>query len=560
MWTSSRAPSVAACLAAVVAVTSCDDSGAASGDGPDRPNGRDSGGGDDDSTDAGDDETFDPAEPCEAGARSCLDGQTPVICAADGSEWAPQPACDEGLVCVRGDCLGVCEVAGKYENSNVSCEFWSLDLGQWQVREGELGLDPSVYPVPHSVVIGNPGTRPATIRFVTGEGDEVDVADPVVPAGAARSFTMPEMSLQDSGVSWQSIRVLSSEPVTASQFNPESNTTALHSTDASLLYPVGLMGREYYAVSLQSIQGPSLPGFPKSPDSLGWVTVLAVNPGVTRVSVTLTAPTAAGPIFPAHDAGQTVEVELQQFEVLNLNAAPEDALTSDNDLTGTRVVASQTVAVFSGHQCAVAGGGNCDHLEAQLLPVERWGTTYVAPELDVPNPNSIYRVVAATDGTSITTTPSVAGIDGATLNRGQWVETAAPGNFVIEGSHPIQVVQFIAGNNENESNPAAYLVDTSMSALVPTAQFRDSYALHVPSDFARDRLAIARPTGATVSIDGAPITSGWEAAGPDWEVAIVEVDDGVVTLDADAPIGVISYGFDHKVSYACSGGAGAPER
>jgi hypothetical protein len=61
-------------------------------------------------------------------------------------------------------------------------------------------------------------------------------------------------------------------------------------------------------------------------------------------------------------------------------------------------------------------------------------------------------------------------------------------------------------------------------------------------------------------MDGAPLDADWRPAGPAWEIAIVEVDDGVVTLDSTEPIGVLSYGYDHKVSYACSGGAGAPTR
>ena len=43
----------------------------------------------------------------------------------------------------------------------------------------------------------------------------------------------------------------------------------------------------------------------------------------------------------------------------------------------------------------------------------------------------------------------------------------------------------------------------------------------------------------------------------EYEYADVAVDDGVVLVESDAPFGLISDGFDHKVSYAYPGGLGA---
>ena len=491
---------------------------------------------------------------CVPGSGMCMSPSQVSRCRDDGQGFAATEDCPLGTSCEDGACFSACGDDPKYRNSYVGCVFWSADLGQWHVREGDMNLDPDAAHIPHAVVIANPGDRDAAVGFGLGDGTTLEVADPVVPAGGTRAFLMPEMSLQETAVTQLSIRVSSTQPVTAAQFNPPTNEDFVHTSDASLLLPQGVAGREYIAVSGPSVIGLTMPPMPPSPSVFGYFTVIAVSSGTTEVSFTPTSPTEPGPEIPELAAGETHRFALETGEVLHVQAKGTNALSMVlNDLTGTVIAASQPVVVFGGHDCLNVYQGNCDHCETQLLPISAWGRHYVAGRMDTLSPN-VYRVVSGEDGNRLTTRPPIAELDGVTLDKGAWVEVPVGGSFEIEGSGRLQVVQFIAGNDEG----GAALVDPSMAALVPTAQFRADYPILVPAAYEHDRVNIVRPAGVEIRLDGVPVADYFQPVGSgDWEVANVTVSDGVRRLTGNAPFGVVAYGYASKVSYAYPAGLDA---
>lgn len=488
---------------------------------------------------------------CNPGARLCDSPTSYQVCSEDGSSWGASTGCDEGETCIGGKCQSGCAGDPKWGNSNVGCEFWSLDLGQWHVRPGESQMEPSASTIPHAVVVGNPGTLAVKVTFETGDGTPVVVPDPTIPPGQSRAFTMPVMSLQDTSLTRKSIRMRSNHPVTAAQFNPPSNQDFVHTSDASLLYPVNILGKEHFVVTLPSSIGPDLPMLGKSPSVWGYGTVVATSEGTTEVTVgPLTAPTEPGEELPAYGVGQIFTVELQQWEVLHLNALATSMFGNQHDMTGTRIFTSQPAAVFSGHDCMTVGDSNCDHLETQLLPVENWGDHYIAGRMQTKSPNE-YRVVSGDNGVVLSTKPSVAGLDGKTLDKGKWVHVVVDSSFEISASGPIQVIQFIAGNSEGGLD----LVDPSLTTLIPTKRFRYDYPILVPSHYSKNFVSVVKPAGTTVQINGNPVSAGFTAIpGTTWEAGNVSVSEGVNHITGDAAFGLISYGYATKVSYAYPGG------
>ncbi len=488
---------------------------------------------------------------CVPGVSQCAAPDATHTCLPDGSGWSDPSPCADGEQCVGGQCLSGCAGDIKYNQSNVGCEFWSTDLGQWDIKEGDNSLEPSASIIPHAVIVGNPNQLTVKVTFETGDGTPVTIPEPTVAPGQVKAFVMPVMSLQYTGITQQTIRLRTNHPVTAAQFNPPSNKDFVHTSDASLLYPVDILGTEHFVVSMASMEGPTLPMLGKSPSVWGYVTVVAVAEGTTTLTVgPLTAATEAGGDLPAYEKGAIFEVTLQQWEVLNLQSRALGMFAEPVDLTGTRIKSDQPVAVFGGHDCTVIGDSNCDHLESQLLPVEAWGKTYVAGRMDTPSPNE-YRIVSASDGNAIATSPPVGQLNGLVLNKGEWVHVKSDTSFVVEGSAPLQVIQFIAGN----STGGAVLVDPSMTTLVPIAQFRDNYPFLVPTAYTGNQICVARQGDSPLTLNGQPLTGYFaQIPGTDWQVANVSVSEGINEVSGDAPFGLISYGYASKVSYAYPGG------
>lgn len=66
---------------------------------------------------------------------------------------------------------------------------------------------------------------------------------------------------------------------------------------------------------------------------------------------------------------------------LSLNLKPYESVLfqSPFSFTGTRVSSQRPVAVFTGYTCYMVWWIFCDHLYEQLLPVNKWGSTFFVP-------------------------------------------------------------------------------------------------------------------------------------------------------------------------------------
>ena len=113
---------------------------------------------------------------------------------------------------------------------------------------------------------------------------------------------------------------------------------------------------------------------------------------------------AAALVVPALAAGGTYTTTLNAYDNLQIASNAEAA-----DLSGTKIGASAPVAVFGGHQCLLipVGYGYCDHLEEQMMPLQTWGTEYVAARHPPRGSEGvIWRFIAAENGTTINFDPA----------------------------------------------------------------------------------------------------------------------------------------------------------
>ncbi len=537
-------------------------------------------------------EACDPKHPCTNGAcAACFpgvgkcEGNDAFKCKADGSGWEALGTCPAGTSCVAGSCVSQCSGDIKF-NTNVGCDYWAVDLDNAE--------DPSLPKPTYAIVVSNTTNQPAEVTIRSQDGGAPQ-ASATVPPGELHVFELPPRDADgavDKPLAW---RLQSTAPIVAYQFNPLNNE-GVFSNDASVLFPSNAWGTEYYAMSW--------PQLGSAPDGFRSFVTIVAGYAETHVTVTPTAPTLGGNGVPALQAGESHEFVLQPYEVLNLESnGPEGS-----DLTGTHVVSDKRVGVFAGHECAYSSTVCCcDHLEEQMIPVDAWGKTYVAPRSKPRGVESDYwRIVAAEDGTTVTLNPSITIVP--MLDAGEHFDFKSTTSFVALANKPILVAKVLASSFETDGTcdtgcqngaqclpaDAGFLCelpvtcstpgpaecpwghncvnidptfgggscepigDPAMVLMVPQEQFRDDYLFLVPSDYVYDFLDVVAPDGTSIALDaGAPIALQ-PIPGTGFSVATVEVSDGVHRIKSTdgTAFGIFLYGYDDDVSYAYPGGMG----
>ena len=488
---------------------------------------------------------------CVPGTQACEGAEQVKLCNADGTGFDAPTMCPEGRVCDRGSCVSICEL-GKYRSSYVGCEYWTLDLDQHH----ETGAFSSpADEVPHTVVISNPNDRAATVSFQSqAAGISVNISDPSVPPRSSKAFKMPRLDIAHTSISKHSIKIASTLPVTAHQFNPLGNE-GVFSNDASLLLPVNTLGKEYYALNMDSRPEQCFQGVCFDP-YYAYITILATEPGETHINVTPTALIAPGDGITPTSAGSTRTFSISYGEVLNLQVG-EMSITGNQDLSGTHIIGSQNIAVFAGHEGAVVGETSerccAEHLEQQLFPLKDWGKKYIAaisPGRGIKKDH--WRIIAGEDNVTITTNPPQNGANNVTLNKGEFVSLFSSESFEINATGIIQVGQFLVGQEETSQKVG----DPAFVLNVPAERFREDYLVLIPEGYETNHLLVVRERGAEITVDGQAVPEErWRAIGTgDYEYDHINVSPGVFSLEGAAPFAVYAYGYDAAVSYGYPGG------
>lgn len=573
--------------------------------------------------------------PC---AQACVRNQV-SRCLPDGSGWEIISYCDTGRgeICDGGRCGNGCELAELYA-SNVGCEYYAVDLDNAVVRSGSAAAQQ------FAVVLSNPSPLEAHVSverclaqpcqdeanrervFFGGEDElvlnpddlETLLLDPREVDGS------PDGVFNEgthTAVGPEAYRISSTAPIIVYQFNPYDNRIQVFSNDASLLIPTTALGREYTVLSWpQTIAyTPANPETNMDTDLRAFLTIVATEPD-TSVRVELTADVVPSgdddPIIPRRHAGETLELTLGQFDVLNLETGYYAGRDSFNaDFTGTKVVASAPVAVFTGSEAAdvpsfkTLSTRYCcgDHLEEQLAPDRTLGFSFVAPHTP-PRTRAVaaagasvtprqhepewYRVLAVQDDTRLTTT--VPGFEDLTLAAGESVVIESDVSFTLRATAAVAMAQFV-GSQWTTGMTASDLPggDPSFVLIPPIEQWRRSYVFLTPDKYAFDyvMVMVAREQVALVTFDGEPMAtrprcSRERADGlpesdpstPDYFVITCSLsspeiieglprpdnivdgvqEDGVHEVRVEGGgvqgIGLVVYGFDSYVSYGYPGG------
>lgn len=575
----------------------------------------------------------DTGEVCvtDVGCRDCFpdfrtcDGLDILRCRPDGSGFDLIATCtdDPTAVCFGGDCVNACELAAE-ARSYEGCEYWAVDLDNAVVST--FGAASAQQ---YSVVLSNPSLLTATVQveiyctaddaanpaYACAEGQPHVVEGPfelepgdlrVVDLDAREVDGSTRPDLNDGPgtyVSRHAFRVASSAPLIAYQFNPLENV-GVFSNDASLLLPTEALDARYLVLSWpQTLATTDDPLTNGGIDLRAFLTIVGIDDGTAMQIDLSTDILGGGGVEPAR-AGDTIEVTLDRFEVLNLETDGFDA-----DFTGTSIRATRPVAVFTGSEASDAPRFDtletrqccADHLEEQLFPETAFGYHFVAVKTPLrsaavmeagwdvtllPDEPEYWRILASREDTLVKTDLPPPN-DTFLMQRGDSVIIESERDFVVEVNEPIAFGQFPASQLATgipstlpggERPPGG---DPSFMWIPSVEQWRSSYLFLVPNKYAFDTLLIAAPATAELRYDFIPIDNvlsceyepmGTLPTGPggaDVEYVAMRCplsnptvgdpglqDDGVHFLESvgGEPIGLVVWGWDSFVSYGYAGG------
>jgi len=566
---------------------------------------------------------------CEPAETYC-DGQEVRRCTDDGASSVLQAVCDPkvGQACREGGCPQLC-VSAAEEKSNVGCEYWGVDLDNAMIDASHNAAAQQF-----AIVVSNPQPDVATtVTIFQDDGAPGDAPAPkvvtqaLIPPLNLRVFKLGPREVDGSpegefntgthtALTRHAYKVTSDFPVVAYQFNPLENANVF-SNDASLLKPREALASSQDSLALAYVvvgwpqtiawTGDASTNFdPTNPFNLrAFLTIVGTQPKTRVIVHPTTAVLGAGPI-PDTPAGGTLELEIDAFDVINLETPSFGSF--DADFTGTRILANRAIAVFSGGEASDAPRFDslterrccADHLEEQLDPVRTAGKRFALAHSpsrtravkqaggvvdEAPEPE-YFRFVATVDPvTTIKTTLEPPNDVLKLFKTGDFVEVTSTRDFLATSDQPIHVEQIMAsqdGANVPRGLPGG---DPSLLLVPPEEQHRRDYVFLTPDKYAFDFITVVAPNGATVSLDGQVLTGercqqfatdGLDAedrggkppefvtyvcqlsfpiVAPDTGIVSPgEQNDGVHRVVASRPVGVVVWGFDSYVSYAYAAG------
>jgi hypothetical protein len=471
--------------------------------------------------------------------------------------------------CSLGRCVSAaCAKAEQDRATFIGCTFYTFDLDN--VTSDDT--------IPTSVLVTNPGQEPATVTLErrdatmsTSTALWAGADSAIVPPMQTARFQLADDHLEGGGLApRRAVRVTSDLPVSVAHVQSDDSAAAgSTSTGGTLLLPLHVLGSRYRAVMYPQVATPQLQATDGARGGAGQLVLVGTADG-TRVTITpsVTANLGPGPGVPPPGSDGKLELTLDDGDLFTLYSNRDGA-----DLTGSEVASDHPLAVFSGnisttYGITATGISSPDMAHEQLLPVSAWGTSYVAAQLVpqpgvcdplLPNPTatdagplagvapsaSLWTIVADRDATQVRFSDA-SGTPVApdrTLGAGEAFHVALAGDFVVNASAPIQIMQGMD-------------CEPSLSSAVPTSTLLTEFYFAVLPRFATEA-AIVRPVGAPLFIDGAPVPADAviEPAGGGFEIVRQPIDpcppaEGTCTHRLEGRFGITMRGMDVLASWA----------
>ena len=290
------------------------------------------------------------------------------------------------------------------------------------------------------------------------------------------------------------------------------------------------------------------------------------------------APVATSRYFISGVPVQFRTVIIQKFQTFYLQVR-------GGDISGTRIIANNSISVFSGHECANVPFFRepCDMLIEQIQPIDTWGTEIVTIPLRTRGFGDVIKVFASQDSTTVRVTHTsiingtVTSDPSFTLKRNGFRELNIEDFSLIQSNYQIGVFQL------SKSFFADHVIisDPFMLSVPSREQYRNSYVV-APAPFdpsiegtITGRVAYVNYTNIAIPVEyfnASLITINNNTINASEFKPIKRADNSIwgygaqLLLDGGAQVinhkypnatfSIIMYGFSNQMSWGCTGGTG----
>lgn len=351
-----------------------------------------------------------------------------------------------------------------------------------------------------------------------------------------------------------SIHVVASDDITLYAVTRDVNTS-----DAWLVLPTDALGTQYRALTYSSDYQP-LAGADRIYPSQ-FVVVATEDQTSVQIDLSVDRSTVA--------TGRTRNVVLDRG-MSYLVQARSTTQRQNDDLTGSRIVATKPIVVIASHlraQVPILGPqASRDCLVEQMPSLDTWGKNIIVPLLNSPfdilrqgvNDVSICRILATVDGTDVLVNGQPPPLP---LLAGRTWDLPLTRDLHVTSSEPVLVA--IIDRSANRSASTARSGDPSLIVIPPIEQFMSEYrVINVEPRitgqpfYTTHHITCIVPMLAanTLRIDGVQTVAPRAVPGTSFGVVTSNVSAGRHVLTCDSAFGIVVYGYGPAESYGYTGG------
>ncbi|XP_037396853.1 IgGFc-binding protein-like [Pygocentrus nattereri] len=356
------------------------------------------------------------------------------------------------------------------------------------------------------------------------------VFEKILQPGAGGSLQLPDgVEMTGTTKSKQTVQVQADQEILVLSLNSKP-----YSADTSVIYPVKDWGTEYYIYTPQ--MGP--PGTFKE---------FAITNQGSQNTVEILLNGAVTFQGQQYSKGSQLTISLEPFESVQIQ--------STDDLTGSKVIAKQPVAVFTGHSCTWYFS-ECNHVYEQLLPVSNWGTEFTVGTLSYSEPpfrfDTVIIQASQTTQLQITTQDGTVSPKQMVPGESVFINIPYPNSLHFTADKGVQVLyEFNGGTNQNGEVNDPFLI-----TILSTDHFSTSYTMEGQAGFTNEAIIVARTSDLSkLTLDTRPISKDlqWIQAGKSeysWtQFSYGETSGLYQVAHPDAPFALYSFGASKQNGY-----------